>query len=286
MTNERGLFQMNMMQRERYLAESKSEALFRLALCPELLLGMPHLTPFGLSRTWLLKELGHRHWILLARRLGLCNADFRTPDGQEAYAAISALKVDARLSAVRPNDILGLSSELYAVSDARMESVHRLNLNGDPIGSITLQSIFVARSGTENRSIRRSIVRHFQSETDQRSSRLTADIQALRDWQDHEAAAVHETTARPCPFEDFNGAGLFYFAEFAALVTRALCIWEGSAATRRLDAPFAMLFRGNIEAGQSVTVRLYPTGNDGAQLNATIARSDGSTLATVMIGQQ
>ncbi|MBU0832727.1 MAG: DNA gyrase [Alphaproteobacteria bacterium] len=228
MTNERGLFQMNMMQRKPYLAESRSEALFRLALCPELLLGMPHLTPFGLSRTWLLKEFGHRHWILLARRLGLCNADFRTPDGQEAYAAISALKVDARLSAARPNDILGLASELYAVSDARMESVHRLSVNSEAIGHITLQSTFVARSGIENRSIRRSVVRHFQTETSQKPSQLTADIQAHKDWSDPQGAPAHETVMRPCPFEEFNGAGLFYFAEFAALVTRALCVWEGS----------------------------------------------------------
>lgn len=275
---------MNMMPREPYRAGSRSEALSRLALCPELLLGMPHLTPFGLSRTWLLKELGHRHWILLAQRLGLCNADFRTPDGQEAYAAISALKVDARLSAARPNDILGLSSELYAVSDARMESVHQLSVHGEAIGSIALQSTFVARSGAENRSIRRSVVRHFQTETDQRPSQLTADIRALKDWSGLQGTAVYETVIRPCPFEEFNGAGLFYFAEFAALATRALSVWEGSAATRRLDAPFSMLFRGNIEAGESVAVRLYTTTDDGAHLKAALARSDGSILATVMIG--
>lgn len=275
---------MNMMPREPYRIDSRSEALSRLALCPELLLGMPHLTPFGLSRTWLLKELGHRHWILLAQRLGLCNADFRTPDGQEAYAAISALKVKARLSAARPNDILGLSSELYAVSDARMESVHRLSVNGEAIGRITLQSTFVARSGIENRSIRRSVVRHFQTETSQKPSQLTAEIQAHKDWSEPQDAPVHETVMRPCPFEEFNGAGLFYFAEFAALVTRALCVWEGSAATRRLDAPFSMLFRGNIEAGESVAVRLYAPADEGAYLKAILARSDGSVLATVMIG--
>ena len=54
--------------------------------------------------------------------------------------------------------------------------------------------------------------------------------------------------------------------------------------TRRLDAPFSMLFRGNIEAGESVDVRLYAATVDGIDLIATLARSDGSILATVLIG--
>ena len=46
------------------------------ALEPHLLIGMPHLTPHGLSETWLMKELGHRHWLMLTRDLGMDNADF------------------------------------------------------------------------------------------------------------------------------------------------------------------------------------------------------------------
>ncbi|WP_137153932.1 Pnap_2097 family protein [Rhizobium sp. FKL33] len=275
---------MNMMPRDPSPVDNRSDALFRLALCPELLLGMPHLTPFGLSRTWLLKELGHRHWILLARRLGLANADFRTPDNQEAYAAISALKVDARLSAACPNDILGLSSDLYAVSDARMESLHRLSVNGEPIGSVLLQSTFVARAAAENRSIRRSIIRHFQPETNHRPSQFAEDIQAIKEWREPQGAPIHQMTTRPCPFEEFNGAGLFYFAEFAALVTGVLCMREGSAAVRRLGAPFSMLFRGNIDAGDEVSVRLHLDSASSEFLNGTITRSDGSPLANFRTG--
>ena len=41
-------------------------------------LGMPHLSANGLSEGWLLKELGHRHWFLLAEAAGMAVPDFRT----------------------------------------------------------------------------------------------------------------------------------------------------------------------------------------------------------------
>ncbi|MGO8470307.1 hypothetical protein AB9F45_39245, partial [Rhizobium leguminosarum] len=57
--------------------------LMERALDPHILLCMPHLNGNGLSETWLMKELGHRHWLMLACHLGIDNADFRTADGEE-----------------------------------------------------------------------------------------------------------------------------------------------------------------------------------------------------------
>ena len=54
--------------------EPSPRALMEQALFPHVLLGMPHLAPTGLSETWLMKELGHRHWLMLARHLGMENA--------------------------------------------------------------------------------------------------------------------------------------------------------------------------------------------------------------------
>ena len=48
-------------------------------------LGMPHLCMTGLSETWLLKECGHRHWLLLAEAAGLAAPDFRDPAGDPIF---------------------------------------------------------------------------------------------------------------------------------------------------------------------------------------------------------
>lgn len=253
------------------------------ALHPELLLGMPHLTPFGLSRTFLLKELGHRHWLLLGRHLGLAVPDFCTPDGREAYAAISAMRVDMRLSAARANDRLGIVSDVYPVSGSRMESLHRLFVNGRAIGEVVLQSVFVARQEKENRSIRRAMVRHFLSDGEPQDSLLAHEIVTLRDWPAAGQAMARQMRFRPCPFEEFNGAGLFYFAEFAALVTRAFCAWEGEGAALRLDRPMSMLFLGNIEAGEELTIGLHSQEDGDRADRCSISGSDGVVLARVLM---
>lgn len=274
---------MNVMSRH-HLPTAGRPAVIEAALCPDILLGMPHLTPFGLARTWLLKELGHRHWLLLGRRLGLPNADFRTPDGQEAYAAISALHMDARLSKARANAVLSIDSNLYSVSGARMESVHELAIDGVKIGSVILQSVFVARSGRGNRSIGRALVRHFRADGPLQESRLAEVIAALRTVHERAGGYERDMPFRPCPFEEFNGAGLFYFAEFAALAGRAFCHWEEQTMTERQDRSLSLLFLGNIEPGDALRIGLLASDDADGPRRCVIERMDGSPLAHILCG--
>ena len=228
----------------------------------------------------MLKELGHRHWLLLGRHLGLAVPDFRTPDGRDAYAAISAMRVDVRLSAAGANERLGIVSDVYPVSGSRMESLHRLFVNGRAIGEVVLQSVFVARQEKENRW---AMVRHFRSDSEPQDSRLAREITRLRDWPATGQASARQMRFRPCPFEEFNGAGLFYFAEFAALVTRAFCAWEGEGAVVRLDRPMSMLFLGNIEAGEELTIGLHPAEDGDGSDRCSISGADGAVLARVLL---
>jgi hypothetical protein len=109
-------------------------ALMERALEPHILLGMPQLTPFGLSETWLMKELGHRHWLMLASCMGMDDADFRTADGAETYAAICATSLtNAQLDRARPNQVLSIQSVLEPVSKTQVSSRHRLLVDGEAI---------------------------------------------------------------------------------------------------------------------------------------------------------
>lgn len=136
------------------------------ALDPHILLGMPHLNGNGLSETWLMKELGHRHWLMLARHLGIDNADFRTADGEEAYAAICATSLaDARFNVVQANNILTIHSRLSAVSKTQTSTRHELSVHGKSVGKVELISTFVHRRiKGNNHSIARVALREAQAQ--------------------------------------------------------------------------------------------------------------------------
>ena len=53
-------------------------------------LGMPHLNPNGLSENWLWKELGHRHWNLIAKAYGRAATGFGSVGDQPIYADAAA----------------------------------------------------------------------------------------------------------------------------------------------------------------------------------------------------
>ncbi|MFB2552461.1 Pnap_2097 family protein [Ensifer soli] len=257
------------------------------ALDPQVLIGMPQLTPFGLSESWLMKELGHRHWLLLARRLGMADADFRTPDGAAAYAAICATALKgADLGAVAANDVLSIRSDLRPLSRAQAASRHRLTLRGRPVGEVELVSAFVQRvGGGDNHALARVGLPGQDVRAAPEENALAATASALR----HGRAPRHlELLAQgdtgktfaftPDPVEDFNGAGLFYFAGFQALAGRAVRRWfpdTAGRAVRRRDVFFA----GNIRPGETVGVTCTDRRDDGVACR--LARPDGQVIGRV-----
>ncbi len=218
-----------------------SRDLMARALEPHLLVGMPHLTPQGLSETWLMKELGHRHWLMLARDLGMDNADFRTADGAEAYAAICATSLTAaRFSEVKANDILTIQSGIVPVSRTQTSTTHDLSVAGRTIGRVELISAFVHREiEGRNHSIARVTLprpqgppfeyRHLaKTAADMRNGRIAAywgmpmiDVEPIRSFE-----------FSPSTSQEFNGAGLFYFAEFQSVADRALDVLVSRAEDR------------------------------------------------------
>ena len=123
-------------------------------------LGMPHLCLAGLSETWLLKECGHRHWLLLAEAADLDRPEFRDETGEPVYAAFLAVSVrDAAFDAVREHEELVFSSRLTRISRTQFTSFHRLSIAARPIGEVALTSTFVRRA---QRGRNHSIVRASQ----------------------------------------------------------------------------------------------------------------------------
>lgn len=228
-------------------------------------LGMPQLGLGGLSESWLLKDLGDRHWMLLARMAGRDVPDFRDADGAPVYAAFSALSVkDADFGRLRENDRLTIRSDIARVSRTQCASRHALSLKGRPVGSVELVSAFVRRApGGGNHTVARVALEGFPPPAAPCPQGLAGLAAALRAGRlgDHlgfdpgQAANGDGFEIDPCPVQDFNGAGFLYFASFLAFVDRAEWHFDGRRAPRATTRRRDMFFFGNIDPGERLHVR-------------------------------
>ncbi|WFS00313.1 Pnap_2097 family protein [Rhizobium tumorigenes] len=259
------------------------------ALDPHLLVGMPHMTPHSLSETWLMKELGHRHWLMLARELDMENADFRTAEGNEAYAAICATSLNAEgFGDVKANDILTIRSKLSAVSMTQTSTTHELSVKGRYIGGAELISTFVHRRTQGcNRSIARVAVSIPRPEI-YKPSQLSKTASDLRNRRLDRHWGLPVIPSKPLPAlsfrpsasEEFNGAGLFYFAEFQAMAERALetFIPDKPPTTHR-----EVFFLGNIETNETVFFDLLSCDAQTKTFHGQLRRQTGKVIATMFM---
>lgn len=255
-------------------------------------LGMPHLALAGLSETWLLKELGDRHWRLIAEAAGLDDPDFRDVDGAPVYPAFCGTSIEAaRFDVLREHDALVLSSDLSRVSATQWASRHTLACCGVPVGTVNLSSIFVRRKALgQNRALARiapellarvPIRRDFAS--------ITAVASTIRSgaWRSHfgftqaDARPEGREVFRPCPAQDFNGAGFLYFPSFSALVDRAEWTLFGLAAATTIARD--VVYHANIDVGEAVMVEVCASRTVDEEFAhwCRLASGDGRRLADV-----
>ncbi|SON57108.1 putative biosynthetic protein, family [Hartmannibacter diazotrophicus] len=253
-------------------------------------LGMPHLCLGGLSENWLLKELGHRHWTMLARACGRMHPDFRTPDGEPVYAAFNAVRLeDCDFGSLGENDLLTISSDLARISRTQVLTRHALTSAGRLVGSIELISVFVCRQEKgRNRSVARLEVDGLPAiDRETIGWSVAAEAPGLRAgrWEQHfglsRSAADEEGKPSllidPVPTVDFNGANFLYFASFQAFVDRAEWAFFRNdplvAATVRRD----IVYCGNIEPGERVIASLMASERQGGRLThwCRLTRAEG-----------
>ena len=261
-----------------------SVSLLDQALAPEILIGMPHLTPLGLSENWLLRELGHRHWLLLARAAGMTNADFHDREGREAYAAISALSMKGiDLTTVKANDVLRIDSSVRPISRTQVLSRHELSIRTGAIGSIELISTFIARlrSG-DNHSIARVVIAGLpdidQLEHPGALAKLAAAMRA-GEVTEHFGLLVGRDKLLagkglvPDENRDFNGAGLLYFANFPLIADSIINSEFKLQPTQLGHLDRDVFYSGNVNPGETVDIHLT---------NAVVAEGKFASLVRIL----
>jgi probable biosynthetic protein (TIGR04099 family) len=260
-----------------------------------ILLGMPHLSCNGLSEIWLLKELGHRHWLLLAESAGRLAPDFRDETGQPVYAAFSALSIeDADFAAARENDRLGIASSLARLSRTQMASRHHLAIEGRPIGVVTMISTFVRRAPDGgNHTVARVAIEGLPPVGKPTPAgdlaSLAAGFRAGRverhmGFDLRRQATLGMWTFDPCPSLDFNGAGFLYFTSFVAMVDRAEWRFAPALAQAATTTRRDVFFYGNVDRGETVTACLLARRETAGALthHCRLQRdSDGAVVADV-----
>lgn len=263
------------------------------AMLDRIVLGMPHLSLGGLSETWLLKELGHRHWQLLARLAGLAVPEFRDAEGSPVYAAFCAVTIaEAAFGSLREHDELTVDSRLARVSRTQFASLHTLRCRGRGVGRVELSSVFVRRGiPGRNRSAARVGLDLFPPTAPVPGVGAAAALAArLRGdgWNEHFGFArsagqvSRELVLNPCPSQDFNGADFLYFAAFQSFVDRAE--WEFFGLDTSSTLARDIVYYGNVEIGDRVAVALMAQRRpDGRLVHwCRISRhADGAPLADV-----
>ena len=250
----------------------------------QVVLGMPHLCPAGLSENWLWKELGHSHWGLIARGFGRAAAGFGAEGSAPVYAAFRAIALrDGDLGAAAENQALELRSALIQLSGTRVVSRHRASLAGRTVAEVDMTSVFVRR---EAAGVNRSIVR-VRLDGGVGPARPSVPAAArpgpgagLPREGERELGTV---VVEPCPHLEFNGAGLLYFSSFVAAVDRAEWRLLGARTPLLATRDRQAVFHGNVEVGEALAVRLLvgPEGAGARHRALVSAVSDGRLLAEV-----
>ncbi|PKR53858.1 Pnap_2097 family protein [Thalassospira marina] len=232
--------------------------------CVEIALGMPHLALKGLSEAWVLKELGHLHWTLLARMAKRKFPDFQDAAGNVVYAAFRSVEVEgARFGLACENDILRITSTQCRISRTQIQSRHTLTINNEDddagivIGVVTMVSVFVHRTNhTSNRSIARVEVQGLPPITGHQ-------LAPRHNWfDDNNLFTATEGNNRqvqsflPCPSQDFNGAGFLYFANFSAFVDRAELNLDPTFSRQAVTSQRHIKYHSNVDPGEPIRVEI------------------------------
>lgn len=266
--------------------------------CMHYVAGMPQLSYTGLSENWLLKTCGDLHWQALAARAGQAVPEFRDADGNTAYAAFLAIRVrDASLEVLGEHAAFRIDTRLDRVAGARHLSRHLLEADGERRVDVEMMSTFIRRERErDNRSVVRAAFPTQDAHSDPAITRSASELVTLAkrfrngDWDEHIGlrqgldCVRHAAEYLPCPYSDFNGADLLYFANFQSMVDRVEWQWlrfEEPPTIAQRD----LFFHGNVNVGEALELSFCSVEHDqdGLAHWCEIRRAaDGEKIADVV----
>lgn len=220
------------------------------------MLGLPELCLNGMSENWLLRHCGAVHWARLADALGVRPSQVYDKDGDRLYASFFRVSLDGALSQFLEGDEIELDCELRRLSPLRYKSDHMIrNLSRGNCLRLTMCSTFVKRRDA-NDNVHLIFAEPITSAQCIEKANC-ADARLCREAakQSRELDPGKTFFYDPSPLADFNGVGLFYFAQYQSALDSAE--WQmhrnpqmvGHGTTHRTISYF-----GNLNVGDKLRI--------------------------------
>ena len=249
-------------------------------LAQRIRLGMPQLCGQGLSEHWLLKTAGDLHWQALAATHGCRPSALQDAQGRRVYAAFTLVHLrSARLREVDEDQTLDLRIAHQPLGRSRHFSQQWAQGPQGEVAQLSLLTAAVVRERAgDNHTVARVPLPTGPMAADAAlataAQAADASVRAVRaqGWRERFALPTQAPLAElpalpeladwavtPCPYNDFNGAGLLYFASFQALADRAHGHWGLHATERAAQGVVRerqMVFHGNVNPGEALRFRL------------------------------
>jgi probable biosynthetic protein (TIGR04098 family) len=255
-------------------------------------LGMPEMALSGLSESWLMKALGDWHWRMTAASLGTRTVDMRDGSGARLFPAFTRIRFvsSAPLAAYEEGERLGIDAALTRYGSGIFFS--RIAIDGGSGRTIMaeLMSSFASRPGTDGsaRALRRGepvlpdpcdVPAHFEMPS------FGVEFARRRLAKDAARPVLARAPYALVPHYDINGLGLLYCAAYPLIADtcqmRARAdgdAWAARTSTIERD----VCYFANADGRSPLEWRLYSDeAGDGLATEASIARSDGATMALV-----
>jgi probable biosynthetic protein (TIGR04098 family) len=254
-------------------------------------IGMPQMALSGLSEGWLLRNLGHLHWRLIADSLEMRPADISDNEGNRLYPTFTRVRFVSSqpLSAYREGENLLFTARLSRHGASFMFST--IAVEGDSGRSVSaeLMSTFAHRgAGGGNAELLRS---QPAASAHCRAPRLDEMPSFGLVYQERrrDSRAAREVLARAAydilPQHDINGVGLLYYAAYPLIadICQMRSRGEGpgwAAETSTVERDTCYFANADLTAGLEWVLHRDEDG-DGLSTDASIVRDDGVVMASV-----
>jgi len=252
-------------------------------------LGMPQMAMGGLSESWLMRTLGDLHWRLIASALDTKAAAIRDGDGNRLVPVFTRIRFAATrpLAAWREGEALRLSASLSRLGSGLFFSRVEVAGEEDRRISADLMSSFAAR-GAEGGNL--DLIRGQAKIPEGCRAALLEDMPPFGiGYQERRRAAADERILARAGYEmmpqyDINGLGMLYCAAYPMIADIAQMRVQGgagwAAATSTIERD--IFYFANADCDDRLEWRLHSDpGGDGLDTEASIVRSDGTTIASL-----
>jgi len=251
-------------------------------------LNMPQMAVGGLSESWLFKELGDIHWIVLAEALGQPTRLLSDSAGDRIYATFTRIQLrsSCALGIYKENERVDIESSMSRYGAGLYFSEATVNGATGSIQARLMSSFAKFGAAGSNTSLFKGLP---VLPPDCIIPTLREVPEFGRDYQGRRA----ETLAPPifeCEYEimpshDINGVGLLYFAAYPMIDD----ICAARHAGRMYATGFSTCYRdifyfGNSDADDKLIYRLHRRAGDGdsVEIESSISRkSDGNLMARI-----